>query len=419
MRVLWFEVTVPKNYSSHNFHGAGWQDALEYIVKQNKDIELGIAFESNSINNTKKLIDGVEYFPLNTSYNFIEKLKNKFTWEVSRNKIIEISLKVIEEFKPDIIHVFGSEWCFGQVAEYTSVPVIIHMQGSIPPYINAFYPPGYNEWTEWIYSFINFKLQSLIKLPLSWKKRKAWVLQEEKTLKLVKNYMGRTDWDKNIVLLYNQEASYFCCNEALRPAFIQLNRVWQIPTNNKLILATVGCSSFWKGLDTIVRTAKLLKERNIDFEWRLVGKINHKELIEWKEKTQMKDVNIHLMGMLDVNELIELLINTDIYVHTAYIDNSPNSICEAQYIGLPIIATYVGGIPSLIENGKEGLLVPANAPYTLATEIMKLANDKQRLFLYSENSKKRARERHNPEEILKSVLKIYSILLQEKGETFD
>ena len=58
MRVLWFEVTQPKNYGSHNFHGAGWQDSLEILVKKNPEIVLAIAFESNDINNLKKEIDG-------------------------------------------------------------------------------------------------------------------------------------------------------------------------------------------------------------------------------------------------------------------------------------------------------------------------------------------------------------------------
>jgi len=109
--------------------------------------------------------------------------------------------------------------------------------------------------------------------------------------------------------------------------------------------------------------------------------------------------------------LVNQLLCTDIYVHTAYIDNSPNSICEAQYLGLPIIATYVGGIPSLIENGLEGVLVPANDPYILTNEIMSLAIDRERQIKYSKNSRKRAIMRHNPKIILKDLLNIYNNLL--------
>lgn len=69
---------------------------------------------------------------------------------------------------------------------------------------------------------------------------------------------------------------------------------------------------------------------------------------------------------MNSDKLVELLLESDLYVHTAYIDNSPNAICEAQYLGMPIIATYVGGVPSLIEQGKDGVLIPANDPFMLA-----------------------------------------------------
>jgi len=412
MRVLWFEVTVPKAYAQHEFHGAGWQDSLESIVKSCADVELGVAFEGKNGEKTKK-IDCVNYFPLVPRYSAIEKLGKKLSHEVSRNKLIPLSLKVIELFKPDVIHVFGSEWCFGQVAEYVDIPVVIHMQGSIPPYDNAFYPPGYNLWDEMIFNLANLHLMRICKLLLGLKKRKTWKIQEEHTLSVVKNYMGRTGWDKNIVNLYHPNARYYYCSEALRASFIQNARQWVPIKNEKLILTTTGCSSFWKGLDTIVRTARFLKERNVDFEWCLAGKINYKKFIEWKEKTRMEDVNIRLMGMLNADELSVLLMRTNIYVHTAYIDNSPNSICEAQYLGLPIIATYVGGIPSLIQNNFDGLLVPANDPYMLAIEVIKLAENKQRQIFYSENARKTALERHNPQKILKDLRYIYKDLIKK------
>ena len=113
------------------------------------------------------------------------------------------------------------------------------------------------------------------------------------------------------------------------------------------------------------------------------------------------------MGFVDAKQVKELLLSSDIYVHTAYIDNSPNAICEAQYIGMPIIATYVGGIPSLIDNHKDGLLVPANAPHTLAYEIMSLSKDYDRMEAYSKSSIIHAEERHNPETIFKDLLHCY------------
>jgi glycosyltransferase involved in cell wall biosynthesis len=105
-----------------------------------------------------------------------------------------------------------------------------------------------------------------------------------------------------------------------------------------------------------------------------------------------------------------MLLSSDIYVHTAYIDNSPNSICEAQYLGVPIVATNVGGISSLVIDG-EGKLVPANSCYNMAYEIISLSKNIERQKTYSANSKKHARVRHNPKHILKQLTNCYDEIL--------
>jgi glycosyltransferase involved in cell wall biosynthesis len=150
----------------------------------------------------------------------------------------------------------------------------------------------------------------------------------------------------------------------------------------------------------------------VDFELIVVGNMGDLQYeIETKEKLSFTENNVLLLGYTDSEKLYNLLLSADIYVHTAYIDNSPNSICEAQYLGLPIISTDVGGIPSLVENDKDGVLVPANSCYIMAYEIMKLANDKYRQRIYSVNNIKKAHNRHNPQHILKELLECYNSIL--------
>lgn len=84
------------------------------------------------------------------------------------------------------------------------------------------------------------------------------------------------------------------------------------------------------------------------------------------EKLKFADNSIEFLGILSEDELKNTLLSSDIYVHTAYIDNSPNALCEAMILGLPCIASYVGGISSLMKNGESGILVPVNEPYYLA-----------------------------------------------------
>lgn len=132
--------------------------------------------------------------------------------------IIADCLKVIEDFKPDIIHVFGSEWGFGLVEKYVDIPVVIHMQGSLPPYVNASYPPGYNFFTQWKTSHYNPIV--LLKRRFVWSRNDNYkVAREIDILKHCRYVMGRTNWDYNITRLYAPDSQYYHCNEALRPVF--------------------------------------------------------------------------------------------------------------------------------------------------------------------------------------------------------
>lgn len=176
---------------------------------------------------------------------------------------------------------------------------------------------------------------------------------------------------------------------------------------------TTGCSSHWKGMDTLLKTAHVLKETGLDFEWLVAGNMAKQKEVERKEKLNFADNNVKILGFTGPDELRKLLLSSDIYVHTAYIENSPNSICEAQYLGLPVISTNVGGIPSLVIDGEEGKLVPANSCYNMAYEIISLAKDVNRQNKYSEATKLHARKRHDPCNILARLLQCYRFLLNE------
>lgn len=415
MRVLWFEVTVPSRYKFEDAPIAGWQDSLEEIVRTCGDIELVIAFEGTEGMRPKK-VDGVDYIPLVPHFSFGDRKYSNYTNRWNRaNKIVPLAVKCMEEVKPDIIQCFGSEWEFGQVAKYTDIPVVIHMQGCIAPYNDALFPPGYSISDRILQAGLNPFRQFRI-----WRSRhfrKTWEDMEQSNFKAVSNYMGRTEWDRQLVEMFHPGANYFHVEEALRPSFIETAEEWQPKEGNRrLRLMTTGCSTHWKGMDTLLRTAHVLKEQGVDFEWLVAGSMGVQREIENKEHMKFADNNVRILGFTESSELQKLLLSADIYVHTAYIDNSPNSICEAQYLGLPIVATNVGGISSLIVDGEEGKLVPANSCYNMAYEILSLAKDYERQKRYSENTKKHARQRHEPSNILNELRRCYGSITIDKNK---
>jgi glycosyltransferase involved in cell wall biosynthesis len=342
MKILWF-VNTPSLYdrSTIGYNGGGWIESLERIISDRKDIALAISFYHADICFKKKQ-GNVTYYPISLYNTRLKKIKHTLFYSKSDEAEISSYLNVINDFKPDIIHIFGSEKSFGLVAMRVKIPVVIHIQGILNPNLNAYFTPGT--------SLISLICNQLFNLHRTFKKVKDFLLvtldakREVAILKNCKYYMGRTDWDKSVVLLYSPKAKYYYCSEVLREEFYTA-KPWSLQTSDNLVLSSTISRAPYKGMDIILKTAKLLKElTTLNFEWNVFGVKESKEY-EQLAGVSCEEVNINLMGVVNSKNLITHLHQSDIFIHPSYIDNSPNSICEAQMMGLPVIATNVGGVP--------------------------------------------------------------------------
>jgi glycosyltransferase involved in cell wall biosynthesis len=339
-----------------------------------------------------------------------ERLFKKY-WDVYVEKILPQALEIINSYKPDVIQIFGTEWPFGQIAKYTSIPIVVHIQGAIVPYNNALYPPGYS-----IYDRIRlcgFNLKKYYSLYRTVRDIKNWEEWERDTWQCVSNYMGRTKWDQALANVMHPYCQYFHVDEALRSEFIEEPGIkWTGYKNKKIKLISTGCSTFWKGPDMLLKVARILKQLNIDFEWNVAGNMpkDIQCIVEHKENAKFVECNVNILGFIQPDVLSKLLCSSSIYVHTAYIENSPNSICEAQCLGVPIISTNVGGISSLVQDGIGGILVPANDPWQMAYSIVSLCRDKNKMISMSESSKSLAIRRHDKDNIKTNLLLAYKSL---------
>lgn len=412
MRVLWFEITEPSRYRGGNSVLSGWQDSLEQILLEEKRVELIVAFESSNPSDEVKTIDGITYVPLHFSYSLSDKIKKMISWGVVAKKTIKKAKSVIDAYRPDLVHVFGCEWPYGLVAKFVEIPVVIHIQGSIVALENALYPPKYNIWNYIKYFKLNLpRILGAFIMELNNASRKK---MESEVWSVVDNYMGRTHWDFALSKIMNKNRSYFHVDEMIRPLFLSSQKKWKVKVkNDKIKLFSIGCAVFWKGMDMMLKTAKVLKSAGVDFEWNVAGGDFSKSLkgvIEKTEDCKYIENNVHFVGSLPPQDLIEYLTNTTIYVHTAYMENSPNSICEAMLLGVPVISTNVGGISTLLGNGECGVLVPANDPWQMAYAILSLSTDNEKMEYYSKKGMEIARERHSAENIRKQLLNCYETL---------
>lgn len=107
------------------------------------------------------------------------------------------------------------------------------------------------------------------------------------------------------------------------------------------------------------------------------------------------------------------MTSADVYVHPSYIENSPNSVCEAQVLGVPVISLNVGGVSTLLDDGKAGILVGSGDIIALASLIKKVLTDSSLAEKLSKAGRDIALVRHSPECILKDVVNIYQKITRQ------
>ena len=84
---------------------------------------------------------------------------------------------------------------------------------------------------------------------------------------------------------------------------------------------------------------------------------------------------VNFPGRVPKAEVPQWLDRGDIFLNTTNADNTPVSVMEAMACGLPVVSTHVGGVPYLIEDGKDGLLVPPSNPSAMADAVRQLLKD--------------------------------------------
>ena len=276
MRVLWFTNTSAcYTNTGKNTFGGGWVSSLELEIKKCSEIELGVCFYSDK--NKKEFIDGTTYYPLNRpskSFGYILKQLFSDKRRASMNHeglAVPALLKVVNDFKPDIIQVFGSENIYGILVNYIDIPIVLHIQGILSACYNAFLPPGIS-WNEYLFEDWNPKrILSRYSNKFAWSRN---YISEQRIFKKLKFVIGRTEWDKSIssVLCDTANYKYFHCDEILRDVFY--DDVKRSSNGNIIFVSTIS-AFLYKGYDVILKTADILKNMmGLEFEWRVYGYVD-------------------------------------------------------------------------------------------------------------------------------------------------
>ncbi|WP_165154728.1 glycosyltransferase family 4 protein [Parabacteroides sp. ZJ-118] len=324
----------------------------------------------------KRLAAGSKHeFAVATVYSgndFIRQEVNGITWYnlplrgksyISYNTHLESYWKTVkEEFKPDVVHIHGSEYPHGlaYVNACGSSGVVVSIQGIISRYAR-YYAAGIDSTS--VKKCLTFrdivKCDNLLKGQKSFEKRGQ---DEIRLLQSVGHIIGRTDWDKAHAWAINPDAQYHYCGETLRDSFY--NHKWSYDKCEPHTIFVSQASYPIKGLHKLLEAMPLVLREYPDTKiyvagddptakpwWRITG--YGKYLLHLINKLGLRP-HITFTGMLSEEDMCSAYLRANLFVCPSAIENSPNSLGEAQIMGVPCIASYVGGIPGMMNGYERG-----------------------------------------------------------------
>ncbi len=176
--------------------------------------------------------------------------------------------------------------------------------------------------------------------------------------------------------------------------------------HNKTIIGTVARLSPQKNpLFTIDVYAKLLiDDSNLLFVWVGDGPLMN-ECMERIKKVGIEDKFILLGNRDDANNLVG---DFDIFSLLSEWESLPISIIEAMVLGVPVIASDVGGVGELIQDGKNGVLVGNKDIAEIRNKIINLIKNSELRYHYGKYSKIIAKKKFNQDKMIDKYKKIYT-----------
>lgn len=171
-----------------------------------------------------------------------------------------------------------------------------------------------------------------------------------------------------------------------------------------------------KGHKDFLQMAHIIRKQVCNVDFSIIGEDIHNtgykaELQKLSSDLGLNDI-VHFLGHR--NDIPELLSEMDLLVCPSHVEPFGRCLIEAMACEKPVVASRVGGIPEVVDDGVTGVLVPAHSPQALADSVMNLYNDRKLADSMGKAGRRRVEKLFTPEAHTEAVLEVYETVLKSK-----
>lgn len=165
-----------------------------------------------------------------------------------------------------------------------------------------------------------------------------------------------------------------------------------------------------KGHNTLIAAMAVLRDAGTPVTLLIAGDgAERKNLEKQARELRLTEAQVRFLGFR--KDVPDLLGASDFFTLPSLSEGLPLSVLEAMASGLPVVATPVGGIPEVVEEGKHGFLIPVNDPAALAQAIGKLSQSASLRIALGEASLRRVQEQFSFAAMVEEYDALYRRLL--------
>jgi glycosyltransferase involved in cell wall biosynthesis len=421
MKILWI-VNSPLGLIGRTLYGRDenglWMSALLEEFKNHNKYQLVIATTAAVRETFRGEEDGVVYYALPNQVPLLydeNNAQNQLAWKT-----------MLDAEKPDVIQVWGTEFTHGLCAQRVAgnIPSVIYMQGYLGS-IARHYLAGMTqkELRKSVTLRDVLKRDSIVQQQ---KKYLRSTQKEAEMFRLAGRIISENDWCNSSICAIVPDIQVYSCPLSVNQTFSKAKWSMESAEPHSIICTASGYPL--KGLHMVLRAVALLKKAYPDIRLYVPGqKMVSDDSVQWRLRKRgytkyieqlIKELGIEKqivwLGRLSQEQLAEQYSRTSVFVLSSSIENHSSSLKEAMMVGVPSVASAVGGIPEYVRHGENGFLYRFEEYEIMAGYIKRLFDDKVLAVKLSEAARRDMIRLHSGTDVYETMSDIYKQILEEK-----